>query len=155
MESPWLTERYLVDEDCPRQDRTSKFGHLPRYGKQVVIIAFHIVSIYQRHQQLRLIPSRADKVKAVVRDDGYSQSDLSVEGLGVRQELIEEIMRFRELHRTVLHHCARSETTIKYLAPLPPIISTGGGWVKPFPSHPDVTYRYSHEQEKTVDAYIW
>ena len=45
-------------------------------------------------------------------------------------------MRFRELYRTVLRHCACSETTIKYLAPFPPIITTGGGWVKPFPSHP-------------------
>lgn len=58
-------------------------------------------------------------------------------------------MRFGELHRTVLQHCARSETTIKYFAPLAPIITIRGGWVKPFPSHPDVLNRYSSTQEET------
>lgn len=75
--SPWLTERYLVDEDCPRQDRTSKFDHLSRHGKQVVIVAFHIVSIYQRHQHLRLIPSRAESVKAMVRETTVTHNPIS------------------------------------------------------------------------------
>jgi hypothetical protein len=104
----------------------------------MVIVAIHIVSVYQRHQQLCLIPSRdEDKINVKVRDGVYPQADLLMAGFGVRQELKEKIMCFRELHRAVLHHCASSEITIKYLAPLPPIISTGCGWVKPFPSHPN------------------
>jgi hypothetical protein len=83
--------------------------HSAVFRSAAVKWSFHIVSIDRRHQQPCSIPSRADKVNVMAKDDGYSQSNLLIRA-GGSQELIKKTMGFRELHRTGLHYCACSKT---------------------------------------------
>jgi len=71
-----------------------------------------------------------------------------MEGSGIREELVEEVVCFRKLHRTVLHHGTCAETTIQELAPLTPVVAIRSSRVKPLPSHPDSMIRTAGASEK-------
>lgn len=61
---------------------------------------------------------------------------MMLERTGIGEKLVEEVVCFRDLHRTVLYHSTCTKTTVQELASVTPIVTVRSSWMKPLPSHP-------------------